>query len=87
MPGKLKSILVWGLRWLGLVALICLAGGFLGAVLFPIAGHLLGMDLATRDMVRNGVFDGGFFALIWAPGLSLVICIMWAHAQLSRKRD
>ncbi|MEX0330499.1 MAG: hypothetical protein AB3N64_03660 [Puniceicoccaceae bacterium] len=86
MPRRIKSILVWGLLWFGLVGLICLAGAIAGAILFPVVGFLLGMDLSAGEMLRNGLYDGGFFALIWAPGLSLVICIMRVHALSSKNR-
>ncbi|MGC9452065.1 MAG: hypothetical protein ACP5I4_11530 [Oceanipulchritudo sp.] len=71
----------WFAFWLLLVAGITLAGAILGAVLFPVAGLLLGMDLEVPRMARNGWFDGGFLALIWAPGISFVACLMRAHRR------
>lgn len=87
MVPVLKAALAWFLRWLLLVSLICFAGALAGLVLFPVGGHLLGMELSTAEMARNGAFDGGFLALIWAPGLGLVICIMWARDRWVKKRD
>ena len=81
-PMKLLLVaLVWVVRWLLLTIGICLAGALVGAILFPVAGHLLAMDLGTREMVTNGIFDGGFLALIWAPGISFVVCLMWARGS------
>jgi hypothetical protein len=75
----LRSGLCWLGLWLGLVCLICLGGAVAGAVLFPAVGLLLGMDLTAGEMARNGLLDGGFLALIWAPGVSFVACLMRAH--------
>ena len=71
----------WIGLWLGLVLLICLAGALAGALLFPVGGLLLGLELPVADMLRNGIMDGGFLALIWAPGISFVACLMWAHRK------
>lgn len=83
---QIKSVLFWSGAWVAGVLAICSAGALAGALLFPVAGHLLGMDLRTGEMIRNGAFDGGFLALIWAPGLSFVGCLMWGHGR-SRSRS
>lgn len=69
----------WSVGWLLLAAVIISTGALLGSLLYPIAGTLLGMDLSLREMWLNGVFDGGFYALIWAPGVSFVACLMAAN--------
>lgn len=86
MNGLLKAFYWIGL-WIGFALGICFAGALAGGLLFPVAGSLLGMDLPLAEMLRNGLFDGGFLALIWAPGASFVICLMLAHRQYSTKRD
>jgi hypothetical protein len=78
MPASLPG---WAGLWLLLVGALVATGGLLGACLFPLIGSAIGMDLGIADMVRNGLFDGAFYALIWAPGLSLVACIMAAHEK------
>lgn len=55
---------------------ITACGAVVGAVLFPIGGWLFGMELEFAALVSNGVYDGGFFAMIWAPGLSFVLCLI-----------
>jgi hypothetical protein len=75
----LLTAFIWVARWALLTIGICLSGALMGALLFPLAGYLIGMELGTREMIRNGIFDGGFFALIWAPGISFVGCLMWAR--------
>ena len=81
----IRATVRWLLRWLLLVLGICSAGALVGAVLYPVAGTLLGMDLPPARMLVNGLKDGGFYALIWAPGLALVICIMRAHKLYAGK--
>ena len=77
----LGQVVYWIVLWLGLVLLICLGGALAGALLFPVGGWLLGMDLTAAEMLRNGVMDGGFLALIWAPGVSFVVCLMQANRR------
>lgn len=71
--------------WIGLWALLVmamtLAGAVAGGVLYPLVGSLLGMDLGLLEMVRNGVFDGGFYAFIWAPATGFVLCMIGVHEK------
>ena len=85
MPGLVRASIIWTARWLALLAGICAAGAIVGGILFPVFGHRLRMDLGTREMVRNGLLDGGFLALILAPGISLVVCLMWARSRGGEK--
>jgi len=62
-------------------------GAVAGALIFPAAGFLLGMDLEPLIMIRNGVLDGGFYALIWAPGISFVVCVMAIHKRGSENSN
>ena len=76
----------WFGRWHLLVLLITLCGAVAGAFLYPLFGSLIGMDLSVGRMVRLGVLDGGFYALIWAPGISFVACIIWGKRRLCRNK-
>lgn len=82
-----QSWVGWVLSGLCLVVLICLAGGLIGTVLYPLGGLLFGKELTLLRMMRYGFMDGAFLALIWAPGLSIVACFAGAHekARLIRK--
>ena len=71
----------WIPVWFLLTISICIAGAIGGGMLFPVAGSLLRMDLTVRQMFLNGLFDGGFLALIWAPGGSIVICFLLAFGK------
>lgn len=59
---------------LGIIGL----GTILGAILFPLVGHLAGVDKTTLSLISMGIYDGGFYAMIWAPGTALVICVYLA---------
>lgn len=73
-----KRAWAWSGRWHGLVAGITAGGALVGGVVYPLVGGLAGLDYRLREMIWNGMTDGGFLALIWAPGISLVACVMWA---------
>lgn len=68
----------WSGRWHGLVGAICAGGALIGGLLYPLVGSMAGLEYSVGEMLRNGLRDGGFYALIWAPGISLVACAMWA---------
>ncbi|NDV63066.1 hypothetical protein G0Q06_11430 [Puniceicoccales bacterium CK1056] len=69
------------IRFLLLTAAITLAGALCGAVLFVLVGMLWNMDFTLGELIRNGLFDGGFLALIWAPGISFVALVVQAHKR------
>lgn len=82
----IRSALTNVLFFVALVCTIVLAGALLGAILFFSVGKLFGMDYSTNELLQNGLFDGGFYALIWAPGLSFVALVMRAHKQRNHRR-
>ncbi len=84
LRSKGLSFIVWFFLWLGFSLLIVAVGAAAGGVLFPIGGWIFGYELAVRQMVRNGIFDGGFYALIWGPGISFVLCVMLIRRKLSK---
>ena len=73
--------------WHGRVLLIVLCGALLGSVLFPVAGLLLRMELTVAEMILNGVKDGGFYALIWAPGVAFIWGVTEAHRKAARSGE
>ena len=74
--------------WFGLGLVIILVmvaiGALLGGTLYPLVGVVIGKDLPVLRMLWLGVLDGAFFALIWAPGMSIVLCIAGAY---EKRRD
>jgi len=75
-----RVVAVWHLR----VLLIVSAGALIGAILFPLAGVLLGMDYTLAEMALNGIKDGGFYGLIWAPGAAFIWGVVEAHHNTSQ---
>ena len=51
---------------------LCALGGLLGALLFPLAGHLGGSRTTHAELVVAGVKSGAFIFMVWAPGAALV---------------
>lgn len=84
LRNKGLTFLVWFLVWLGISLSIIAMGAAVGGILFPIGGWVFGYELEVMQMVRNGIFDGGFYAMMWAPGISFVLCIMFIRKK-SRK--
>lgn len=77
----LRKVGAWGARFLIYVVLIVTTGAVLGALLFVPGAWLFGVDGSVGEIMRNGAYNGGFYALIWAPGLALVRCIMVAYQR------
>lgn len=64
-----------------IVCAITLAGALCGAALFLAVGKLFAMDYGTGELLRNGFYDGGFLALIWAPGISFVALVIRSYRK------
>lgn len=79
-----KRVFYWVGFWHAGVVLMCLGGALLGALLFPAIGLLARLDYAVTTMVLNGIRDGGFYALIWAPGTVLVAAFMHGKRRSNR---
>jgi len=80
---------IWGgraLRFLLTVLLLCGLGAGLGAGVFPLVGKLWGVHMTTGRLVVLGARTGGFFFLVWAPGVALVREFMRAAAESPKPR-
>lgn len=65
----------WGVRLAGFLFTVlgmCALGALLGAVIFPLVGPLGGAYKTRDELVVIGARTGGFFFLVWAPGIALV---------------
>lgn len=72
---KQATILLWARRVGGFfitVLGICALGALLGSVVFPIAGGLGGSAKTRDELIVAGAKLGGFFFMVWAPGVALV---------------
>lgn len=63
---------------------ICALGALLGAVLFPLFGRLGGAHKTTAELIVFGAKTGGFYFMVWAPGVALVRVFMRAAAAKRR---
>ncbi len=84
---QLARAIPWAGRFLAYVAAIVLAGGIVGGVLFPLLGVTLRMEYPVAHMARRGFLDLSFYALIWAPAISLVACVMQARSRSRERRN
>ena len=76
------SRVMWWIRlWHGWVVLIVLLGAVAGFILFPIGGAVFGIDQTLSHLLLAGLRDGAFYALIWAPGISVVLCFMLGYER------
>lgn len=65
----------WGLRLAGFfltVIGLCALGALLGAWVFPLVGPWGGAYKTREELVVLGAKTGGFFFMVWAPGVALV---------------
>ncbi len=75
----------WFRLWAGMVTAIVATGAVLGVCLFVVVGALLGVELGLVGRVLAGARDGAFYALIWAPGVSFVVCCILAFGPRQGK--
>jgi hypothetical protein len=57
---------------------LCALGALLGAILFPLVGPLGGAVKTRDELIVLGARTGGFFFMVWAPGIALVRMFMRA---------
>jgi hypothetical protein len=68
----------WVRLWHGMVFAAVATGALIGGILFSLIGTLIGMEPAPYNMLLSGLRDGAFYVFIWAPGASLIACVMLA---------
>lgn len=71
-------------RFLLTVLALCALGAALGAGVFPVVGKLAGTHKTLLELVVLGARTGGFFFLVWAPGVALVREFMRAAREKQR---
>lgn len=74
----MQSAYAWLLFWHVCVMAIVAVGAFIGGLLFPLVGSLARLDYSLWVMIRRGLLDGGFYALVWGPGIGFVVCAIRA---------
>ena len=79
MGNYLKIVIYWASLFVGYMLVIIIAGAIVGALFYPLAGILFGMNYSILFMTQKGIADLAFLALIWAPGSAIVLCFIKAH--------
>jgi TM2 domain-containing membrane protein YozV len=64
---------------------VTVGGALIGAIGFPIIGPLFGSHRTLLEHAMAGAQHLGFVALIWAPAIALVLCVMRAYRNKSRR--
>lgn len=82
-----KIIAYWISLFTVYSAAIITTAAILGGILYPLTGILLGFDYSLYLMAQNGVADLSHLALIWAPGIAIVLCFIKAHRQKQEQRQ
>lgn len=73
----------WPVLWALIVVSGCAVGGFIGATAYLLLGRPFGFDLSFAELGANGFKDGAFLALIWFPGIGIVVLAMLAHRRMN----
>lgn len=74
-----KRALYWAGFWHAVVVTFILGGALAGGVLFVVVGSIAGMEAGIGDLFRSGLWNGGFYLLIWAPGIAIILCVIRAR--------
>jgi len=74
----------WALYFIFWFLVVVAAGAMAGAVGFPLLGPLFGSKLGPVGHALAGARHIGFVAMIWAPGVALVLCVVRAHRNKSK---
>jgi len=73
------SRLHWSLYFLVIVVVIAAAGAVFGAVAFMLFGLVTGADFPLARLALKGAKTLGFYFMLWAPGIAIVLCVKRAY--------
>lgn len=68
----------WSLYFTFWLCVIVVGGAAAGAVTFPLVGLALEGHYWLED-AKSGIHHAGFIALVWAPGVALVMSVMRSY--------
>jgi hypothetical protein len=69
----------WTVYFIFWLLAIVVGGALVGGISFPIFGPLFGSTRTPLEHAIAGTRHLGFIALIWAPGIALVLCVIRAY--------
>lgn len=73
----------WAVYFFCCLIAIIGGGAFIGALSFPLVAPLFGSDRPPLAHAITGARHLGFIALVWAPGIALVACVIRAKRRKS----
>jgi len=65
----------------GIIAL----GALLGACAFPLVGLLANFEKSAGELAMTGARTLGFYFMIWAPGVAMVLTVKNAYERRQRR--
>jgi hypothetical protein len=75
----------WAVYFLFWATAVVLLGAVAGAIGFVLLGPLFGSIESPLRQAIAGARHLGFIALIWAPGIALVLCVMRAYRNKQKQ--
>jgi len=74
----------WAVYFLFWLLATIIGGALIGLICFPLFGPAFGSALSPLEHAQAGARHVGFIALIWAPAIALVLCVMRAYRNKQR---
>jgi len=75
----------WSLYFLVWTTGIIALGAVLGALLFPLTGLVFETEKSAAQLAVFGARTLGFYFMVWAPGISLVLTVKNAYERRQRQ--
>lgn len=75
----------WSVYFLFWTSAVVVLGGATGALGFTLLGPLFESNQPPLRHAIAGARHLGFIALIWAPGIALVLCVMRAYRNNQKR--
>jgi len=75
----------WAAYFVFWLVAVVLAAALVGAIGFSLLGPLFGSTRSVGEHAVAGARHVGFIALIWAPGIALVLCVVRAYRNNQKR--
>ena len=75
----------WATYFILCAAAVVAIGAAAGAIGFTLLGPLFGSDQSPLQHIIAGARHLGFIAMIWAPGIALMLCVMRAYRNKQKR--
>ena len=75
----------WSVYFLIITVGIIVLGAVFGAFAFVLFGLVTGAQFTLAELARNGAQTLGFYFMLWAPGIALVLCVKRTYERRRNK--